>query len=235
MGDLDNLRGVAVDFVAQAHQTRHITIDATAIWIPLEDHLLNWEATKKIRMAYGPVSHAPYVTLRNRYWSTSLGIPLWTAKIMWQHCHPIPQLQSAKGTALARMGTLEETRERKEKRRERSGEREESGDKRAESRERRAQNTEHRAQNTVQHSKVQYITAKYSTVQHSAAQCSTVQHSTTQHNTDHLFRAVQGGGSFLLFPSLAIVITWTRWGLNPGPSACEADVIPLHHTPVGAA
>ena len=24
---------------------------------------------------------------------------------------------------------------------------------------------------------------------------------------------------------------WTHWGLNPGPSACEADVIPLHHRP----
>ena len=25
---------------------------------------------------------------------------------------------------------------------------------------------------------------------------------------------------------------WTHWDLNPGPSACEADVIPLHHEPV---
>ena len=25
---------------------------------------------------------------------------------------------------------------------------------------------------------------------------------------------------------------WTHWDLNPGPSACEADVIPLHHVPV---
>ena len=24
---------------------------------------------------------------------------------------------------------------------------------------------------------------------------------------------------------------WTHWDLNPGPSACEADVIPLHHEP----
>ena len=24
---------------------------------------------------------------------------------------------------------------------------------------------------------------------------------------------------------------WTHWDLNPGPSACEADVIPLHHVP----
>ena len=25
---------------------------------------------------------------------------------------------------------------------------------------------------------------------------------------------------------------WNRRGSNPGPSACEADVIPLHHNPV---
>ena len=25
---------------------------------------------------------------------------------------------------------------------------------------------------------------------------------------------------------------WTHWDLNPGPSACKADVIPLHHAPV---
>ena len=25
---------------------------------------------------------------------------------------------------------------------------------------------------------------------------------------------------------------WTHWDLNPGPSACEADVIPLHHVPL---
>ena len=25
---------------------------------------------------------------------------------------------------------------------------------------------------------------------------------------------------------------WTHWGLNPGPSACGADVIPLHHVPL---
>ena len=25
---------------------------------------------------------------------------------------------------------------------------------------------------------------------------------------------------------------WTHWDLNPGPSACGADVIPLHHVPV---
>ena len=25
--------------------------------------------------------------------------------------------------------------------------------------------------------------------------------------------------------------TWTHWGLSPGSSACEADVIPLHHEP----
>ena len=27
--------------------------------------------------------------------------------------------------------------------------------------------------------------------------------------------------------------TWTHWGLSPGPSACEADVMPLHHVPLG--
>ena len=27
------------------------------------------------------------------------------------------------------------------------------------------------------------------------------------------------------------VIKWNRRGLNPGPSACKADVIPLHHNP----
>jgi hypothetical protein len=25
---------------------------------------------------------------------------------------------------------------------------------------------------------------------------------------------------------------WNRRGLNPGPSACKADVIPLHHNPI---
>ena len=29
------------------------------------------------------------------------------------------------------------------------------------------------------------------------------------------------------------IIKWTHWDLNPGPSACEADVIPLHHVPNG--
>jgi hypothetical protein len=28
---------------------------------------------------------------------------------------------------------------------------------------------------------------------------------------------------------------WTHWDLNPGPFACEADVIPPHHVPVGGA
>ena len=27
-------------------------------------------------------------------------------------------------------------------------------------------------------------------------------------------------------------VVWTHWGLSPGPSACEADVIPLHHVPL---
>ena len=26
--------------------------------------------------------------------------------------------------------------------------------------------------------------------------------------------------------------TWAHWDLNPGPSACETDVIPLHHVPL---
>ena len=29
----------------------------------------------------------------------------------------------------------------------------------------------------------------------------------------------------------ACTYAWTHWDLNPGPSACEADVIPLHHVP----
>ena len=29
----------------------------------------------------------------------------------------------------------------------------------------------------------------------------------------------------------AVAKKWTHWDLNPGPSACEADVIPLHHEP----
>ena len=28
---------------------------------------------------------------------------------------------------------------------------------------------------------------------------------------------------------------WTHWDLNPGPSACEADVIPLRHVPLNNA
>ena len=30
------------------------------------------------------------------------------------------------------------------------------------------------------------------------------------------------------------MLNWTHWGLNPGTSACEADVIPLHHVPMRA-
>ena len=30
----------------------------------------------------------------------------------------------------------------------------------------------------------------------------------------------------------AACYAWTHWGLSPGPSACEADVIPLHHVPL---
>ena len=28
------------------------------------------------------------------------------------------------------------------------------------------------------------------------------------------------------------ILIWTHWDLNPGPSACEADVMPLHHVPL---
>ena len=30
-------------------------------------------------------------------------------------------------------------------------------------------------------------------------------------------------------------MAWTHWGLNPGPSECGADVVPLQHVPVLAA
>ena len=30
----------------------------------------------------------------------------------------------------------------------------------------------------------------------------------------------------------AACCAWTHWGVSPGPSACEADVIPLHHVPL---
>ena len=29
----------------------------------------------------------------------------------------------------------------------------------------------------------------------------------------------------------SLTIVWTHWGLTPGPSTCEADVMPLHHVP----
>ena len=29
-------------------------------------------------------------------------------------------------------------------------------------------------------------------------------------------------------------VAWTHWDLSPGPSACEADVIPLHHVPTSS-
>ena len=34
-----------------------------------------------------------------------------------------------------------------------------------------------------------------------------------------------------LLRDIDVVRQWTHWDLNPGPSACEADVIPLHHVP----
>ena len=33
------------------------------------------------------------------------------------------------------------------------------------------------------------------------------------------------------FNGTTVFIQWTHWGLSPGPSACRADVIPLHHVP----
>ena len=35
----------------------------------------------------------------------------------------------------------------------------------------------------------------------------------------------------IIIKHLAKFLKWTHWDLNPGPSACEADVIPLHHVP----
>ena len=36
----------------------------------------------------------------------------------------------------------------------------------------------------------------------------------------------------VLLHSSTLAIEWTHWGLSAGPSACEADVIPLHHVPL---
>ena len=36
---------------------------------------------------------------------------------------------------------------------------------------------------------------------------------------------------YIMIKHLAKIAKWTHWDLNPGPSACEADVIPLHHVP----
>ena len=35
----------------------------------------------------------------------------------------------------------------------------------------------------------------------------------------------------ILLRDIDVVRQWTHWDLNPGPSACKADVIPLHHVP----
>ena len=37
--------------------------------------------------------------------------------------------------------------------------------------------------------------------------------------------------SFLMDQSRAHGCRWTHWGLNPGPPACLAGVMPLHHVP----
>ena len=33
-------------------------------------------------------------------------------------------------------------------------------------------------------------------------------------------------------PAKKVASKWTHWDLNPGPSACEANVMPLHHVPI---
>ena len=38
----------------------------------------------------------------------------------------------------------------------------------------------------------------------------------------------------LCMPERPFSCTWTHWGLSPGPSACRADVIPLHHVPLSS-
>ena len=45
-----------------------------------------------------------------------------------------------------------------------------------------------------------------------------------------LFREIDCFISYIL--SFILLHKWTHWDLSPGPSACEADVIPLHHAPV---
>ena len=52
-----------------------------------------------------------------------------------------------------------------------------------------------------------------------------------------VLRGTVGGrdGTYVCVARLAIQPKqqmWTHWDLNPGPSACEADVIPLHHEPM---
>ena len=42
---------------------------------------------------------------------------------------------------------------------------------------------------------------------------------------------VAAANSYLAKASVDEKAKWTHWDLNPGPSACEADVIPLHHVP----
>ena len=38
-------------------------------------------------------------------------------------------------------------------------------------------------------------------------------------------------GTFPFFPARRQWNFWTHWDLSPGPSACGADVMPLHHVP----
>ena len=38
-------------------------------------------------------------------------------------------------------------------------------------------------------------------------------------------------GTYPVFPTTRQCNFWTHWDLSPGPSACGADVTPLHHVP----
>ena len=48
----------------------------------------------------------------------------------------------------------------------------------------------------------------------------------------HLLLFVSTEGQCLALRNRSATDQWTHWGLNPGPSACAADVIPLHHVPL---
>ena len=50
----------------------------------------------------------------------------------------------------------------------------------------------------------------------------------------HLLLFVSTEGQCLALRNRSATDQWTHWGLNPRPSACEADVIPLHHVPLAS-